>query len=44
MRNEVISVDDDLLDAGSVEDPYPYYRELRERGRCTGTSAGAAGS
>lgn len=30
MRNEVISVDDDLLDASRLQDPFPYYRELRE--------------
>jgi len=27
---DVISVDDDLLDPGLLEDPFPYYRELRE--------------
>ena len=30
MRNEVISVDDDLLDPGLIADPFPYYRELRQ--------------
>jgi len=30
VRNEVISVDDDLLDPGLIADPFPYYRELRE--------------
>ena len=26
----VISVDDDLLDSGLLQDPFPYYQELRE--------------
>ncbi|NPC56396.1 cytochrome P450 [Caenimonas soli] len=30
MDHEVISVDDDLLDPGLLQDPFPYYRELRE--------------
>ena len=30
MRNEIISVDDDLLDPALIADPFPYYRELRE--------------
>jgi cytochrome P450 len=30
VRNDVISVDDDLLEPGLLADPYPYYRELRE--------------
>ena len=30
MPQDVISVDDDLLDPGLLEDPFPYYRELRE--------------
>jgi cytochrome P450 len=30
LQEDVISVDDDLLDPGLLEDPFPYYRELRE--------------
>jgi len=30
VRDDVISVNDDLLDPALLEDPYPYYRELRE--------------
>jgi cytochrome P450 len=30
VHNEVISVDDDLLDPTLLQDPFPYYRELRE--------------
>jgi len=29
VRDDVISVNDDLLDPALLEDPYPYYRELR---------------
>jgi cytochrome P450 len=30
VRNDVISVNEDLLEPGLLADPYPYYRELRE--------------
>lgn len=30
MHEDVISVDDNLLDPALLEDPFPYYRELRE--------------
>jgi cytochrome P450 len=30
VSQDVISVDDDLLDAALLEDPFPYYRELRD--------------
>lgn len=30
MSDDVITVNDDLLEQGLLEDPFPYYRELRE--------------